>query len=87
MNHSISYWADVVAEIANRREPKWRDRLGRHVEYPLSGLRAIAQDIHNSQIVLDEEGVLQTAEKGFLKLELPWQMEWAARKMKVVARA
>lgn len=77
--HPLGYWCDVVAELANRRLPQWRDRLGRDVDYKLTDMRMLAELIHRADVVMDTKGALDMAERGFLRMELPWQVEWNVR--------
>ena len=78
MTRNLAEWADIVAELANRRLPQWRSRLKRPVEYDKTKLREIAEAARNTEI-LDENAALRVVESGILAHEMAWQMEWNVR--------
>jgi len=77
--HSLNYWADVVAELANRRTPVWHDRLGRDVEYNRVALGNLARAAHRADVAMDVQAAMQTVERGLLRIEMLWQVEWNIR--------
>jgi hypothetical protein len=78
MNRSLGEWADITAELANRRLPEWRDRLKRPVEYSREKLGEIARAAHKNGI-LSDEAALDVIQSGFSAHEFTWNVEWAAR--------
>lgn len=75
---TLPEWADIVAELANRRLPLWRDRLKRPVEYDRTRLGEIARAAAKFG-TLGDTAALDVAQSGILALEMPWQVEWNQR--------
>lgn len=78
MTRSTIEWAEIVAELANRRRPLWRDRLGRPVDYDRSKLGEIARASARAGL-LGDDSAMRVAESGILALEALWQREWNVR--------
>ena len=74
----LAEWADITAELANRRLPLWRDRLKRPVEYEMPKLREIAVAAHRAGTISDESA-LQVIQSGIMAHELAWLVEWHER--------
>ena len=75
---SLAECADIVAELANRREPEWCDRLARPVSYDRGKLREIA--VAAARVAkLGDGAVMDVIQSGIMAHETGWQLEWAAR--------
>ena len=78
MTRSLAECADIVAELANRREPLWEDRLRRPVSYEREKLKEIA--VAAARVaVLGDEAVMDVIQSGIQSHEIGWQIEWSAR--------